>query len=304
MKEITLEQEQIRTEFYYTLINDNTTDNFDKFKSNLCWPVDCFKRNMGWPIEAIPTIQGQSYGMFVHQTNPKMWKKKKLIKLNDTIGDKDREAMHQYTFGMYNPLTIRYLKVHSDIDLVIGDMSDMNVVEIGGGYGGQMVVSSLLSGFRSWTQIDKPRTLLLQMKYIAAFNEKYPDKAIDNVHYVNYLNYKDKVQDRIDLDKIDLVISCHCFDFCLTREQQEDYMENLLQKSKYGYMMNIHHTGPHLKSSKYTVEEYGDALGNVKVQPDVVALSHKKMIYSSVRNKRYLNDTYRSDYVLTWENEL
>lgn len=120
------------------------------------------------------------------------------------------------------PSTLRYVKVFCDLLDHFDDISSMKVVEIGGGYGGQCLVSDALSGFKSWDIVDIPEANLLQKKYLSRNN-------IENVKFISMENINDLSND------YDLIISNYSFSEC-SRDIQDVYVEKILKNSKHGYM--------------------------------------------------------------------
>lgn len=139
--------------------------------------------------------------------------------VNDSIGQAQTYA---YIDGInISPSTLRYIKVLSDIITWINnDWTDKDIVEIGGGYGGQCLIFSLLFKFKSYTIIDLPEALRLTSKYLHAHN-------ISNVNYVACA----------DVSKInaDLVISNYAFTEC-SKEVQDSYVINIISNCHRGYI--------------------------------------------------------------------
>jgi hypothetical protein len=120
------------------------------------------------------------------------------------------------------PSTLRYTKVFIDLLSHFEDISEMNVCEIGGGYGGQCLVAESLSGFKSWDIVDLKEANKLQQKYL--------DK--NEVSDVRFISLETITELK---DEYDLVISNYAFSEC-TREIQDIYVDKILKKSKHGYM--------------------------------------------------------------------
>ena len=97
----------------------------------------------------------------------------------------------------------------------------MNIVEIGGGYGGTAPIIEKLFKPRSYTIIDLPGPLQLTKKFL-------------NVQKMSWGWYLKPRQIAL-FSHYDLVISNYAFSECTT-ENQEDYLERILSKSKNGYI--------------------------------------------------------------------
>lgn len=120
------------------------------------------------------------------------------------------------------PSTLRYIKVFTDLLSHFEDISEMNICEIGGGYGGQCLIADTLSGFKSWDIVDLKEANKLQ--------EKYLDK--NEVSDVRFLSLETISELK---DKYDLVISNYAFSEC-TRKIQDIYVDKILKNSTHGYM--------------------------------------------------------------------
>ena len=243
----------------------------------------------GWPIEPLPKEMGITYAMHVMNNNPSLYDKLDLLHFNDHIGDKRQtEVCNYHKHGNISPLSLKYLKVHCDLEEYFGSISDMHVVEIGAGFGGQTVISSLVSGFASWTHIDKPEMCKLQEKYINTFNKAYPDMRIDNC---SWISYEDGWENNLTYP-IDLVVSCHCVEW-LDEDIQDDYIDNLCVDSRNGYFESIFHSDTTPNSLKEKCEK---KLHNVQEFPEpVITNHHRKMTFIG-------NGSSRDDKILIWEN--
>jgi len=123
-----------------------------------------------------------------------------------------------------SPSTLRYAKIGIEIVNLFGDISKMNICEIGGGYGGQATVLWNTHGFKRWDILDIKEANLLQRKYIT-------NVGCENVNCFNLSEHKDKL-----LKEYDIVISNFAFSE-LKRDIQNDYMDLVIKHSKNGYMI-------------------------------------------------------------------
>jgi putative sugar O-methyltransferase len=140
----------------------------------------------------------------------------KLCSINDEQGSPTKE---KYSFGEYSPTTLRYFKVSSDINYCFGDTSEMNIVEIGGGYGGQCMVHGAMFGFNSWTIVDLPEVIKLQKRYLH-------DKS--NINYISCYDVTDNIN-------CDLTISNYAFSEVI-REYQDKYIDAYMSNKEKIYM--------------------------------------------------------------------
>ena len=142
-----------------------------------------------------------------------------VASINDSVGGAEA---YSYPFGSYSPTTLRYFKVACDLDSIFENMSEMRVLEIGGGYGGQCVVSNYVSGFKSWTIVDLPEVNALQEKYLSNFP----------VSAAKCISYKDIGRDD---GEYDLVISNYAFTECV-RDVQSKYIQKYMSNNERIYM--------------------------------------------------------------------
>jgi hypothetical protein len=143
------------------------------------------------------------------------------------------------TLGKLSPTSIRYAKVHGDIRDLFGDLTNVQVLEIGCGYGGLAV--QLLKGES------------LQAFYIADLEavEKLAMKYISNV-VPERKNLVHRARD-YNLEEIDLLISNYAFSE-LTKSLQDEYIEKYIQRSKKGYLIYNHINPPEFGS--YSAKEF------------------------------------------------
>ncbi|MAG77244.1 MAG: hypothetical protein CL811_10860 [Colwelliaceae bacterium] len=200
----------------YTTLCEEACSNkeiFSTFKSNPYYrPI----------LEHVTEKEGQEYLNIIFAQNPKILKNAKLFKENDRIGSPELVGYKKpFSLGNISPTTIRYMKVLSDLDLLFKDLGNKNIVEIGGGYGGLALVLSKKYNFKSYVNIDLKEASMLFLKY-----------CDEN----NVVGVSSKTPEQIfDFDKIDLVISNYAFSEC-NSETQDLYIENILSKSKRGYI--------------------------------------------------------------------
>ena len=138
------------------------------------------------------------------------------FKSNDTIGNPPILNVdgHQISSGIVN-----FSYVLSDILLKIGDISNMSIVEIGSGYGGQAKIIQDY-GCAKYTCIDIQPTLSLAKKYLDCF---YPNNT-----YVSYPELSG-----LD-EQYDLVISNWCVSE-FSDELFQEYIDKVISKCKYGF---------------------------------------------------------------------
>lgn len=208
-----------------------------------------FKRNPIFRgiLEHVTWDQGQVYYDHVREHFPELLEKLPACQVNDKVGE---PITHKYDFGEFSPTTLRYLKVATDLAYHFGNLGDLNVLEIGGGYGGQLVLCETLCGFKSWTMVDLPEVLKLQQRYLG---EVVPMKK-PVIKYVSCYELSD--------ERYDLVISNFGFSECV-RSYQDKYVETYMSHGEKIYMaMNFvqNEVYPEFKGM-HTTEELVDKLG-------------------------------------------
>jgi hypothetical protein len=141
-----------------------------------------------------------------------------LVKI-DQVG-KPRKFLFK-PYCTISPTLLRYLKVYTDLEKDFGSLNNLNIVEIGIGFGGQASLISFLDKPLTYTLYDIPPVLALAKKFI---NET---EAPGNFTYVDGRNPKPS--------RPDLVISNYAFSE-LRRDIQDQYLENVVLQSPRGYI--------------------------------------------------------------------
>jgi len=131
---------------------------------------------------------------------------------NDRIGNPKKYYYEEIGFEVA-PTTLRYVKVMADLINQFGSLDDMDIVEIGAGYGGQCRMIHQMFQPKSYTIIDVPEANKLIERYLREF-AVYPKAQFE--HY-------------------DLFISNYAFTE-VARAYQDLYIEKFINKSDRGYM--------------------------------------------------------------------
>lgn len=146
-----------------------------------------------------------------------------LFSSNDKYGNPRK---YEYDNLLISPTTLRYiywgLKINENIDL-----TNKSIVEIGGGYGGQMKILKDLQiyfnrYFKDYTIIDIPGASRLQQKYLS---------KLEITENVNFTNYFDLVESNFDV-----CISNYGFSE-FDRDIQDVYVNKVLKNCKEYYMV-------------------------------------------------------------------
>jgi putative sugar O-methyltransferase len=143
----------------------------------------------------------------------------KVIREIDLLGKPRKFKFSHY--GTFSPTLLRYLKVYLDLKNNFGEVKNLNIVEIGIGFGGQSSLISLLDNPASYTFYDIPPVIELARKFISQLNLQGEFKFFDG---------RNPVQ-----SKPDLVISNYAFSE-LSRGVQDIYLKNVILHSQRGYI--------------------------------------------------------------------
>ena len=155
----------------------------------------------------------------IERDNPDLITMLSVFADNDIIGS--TQTCSYPSLGMdISPSTIRYTKVLSDLILHFGYLDGMDIVEIGGGYGGQCLIVDKAFAFNSYTIIDLKEPSALQRKYLDYH-------GVENVRCVT--------PDMLEFDNIDLCISNYAFSE-IGRTFQDAYIEKVIKPAKNGYI--------------------------------------------------------------------
>jgi len=162
---------------------------------------------------------GQEYLDQVKQDFPYLLEHMKRFATNDKVGNPTIYYYEDIDLTV-SPTTLRYVKVLADLMNHFGRLDDMDIIEIGGGYGGQCKIIYDISRPKSYTIVDLPDVLHLINKYLKEFDIKN----------VILKEPRDKFGKQYDL-----CISNYSFTE-VSREDQDYYKLNIIQRSLSGYM--------------------------------------------------------------------
>lgn len=164
---------------------------------------------------------GERYLQLIHKDNPWLLDIKAIWD-NDKYGSPKLET---YSIGdvliRCSPTTLQYIGVVSNLIKEFSSLIELNIVEIGGGYGGQCKIIQDIYDVCSYDLIDLEEVILLQEKYLKKLN------CFSNVNVFSDLKYA--------AIKYDLVISNYALSEVSEKEQLE-YVRRILLNSKHGYI--------------------------------------------------------------------
>lgn len=167
------------------------------------------------------------------------------------IGKRDQCSPQKYFYprlGRISPTQIRYAKVLQDIHLLFGSLDNLKIAEIGAGYGGQAIHILKSDSIAEYVIYDLESPGLLAQKYISRLPFSFKCTPV--------------IGDFRLTSSPDLVISNYAFSE-LTRENQEIYLKNVLQKSNKGYVIYNHiHKDPKVSMNVF---EFAETIQNAEI---------------------------------------
>ena len=115
---------------------------FNNFKS---------RREIQTIFEHVPGWLGEKYlENILYNNSTILDHAEELIQANDTYGSPNKSQYFKYNINAMSPTTARYMKVLSDLLSLYGSLDNMNIVEIGAGYGGMALVTSKIFKFKNY----------------------------------------------------------------------------------------------------------------------------------------------------------
>lgn len=168
-------------------------------------------------LEHTDDITGRMYYDIICQKYQYLIKYMDTFKKNDDIGNPIKFKYDEYEMS---PTTLRYIKVLGDIISIFGDLNNIDIIEIGSGYGGQCKIIHDLFKPKSYTIVDLDDVMELNKRYLSYFD-------INNVIF--------KSSNDVFFDHYDLVISNYAFTEC-EKTIQEIYLNKIIKNSKNGYI--------------------------------------------------------------------
>lgn len=159
--------------------------------------------------------------------------------------------------------TVRYVKVLGDLIKHFKDLDNLNICEIGPGYGGQSTVISTKFDINSYTYIDCVEAIPVIKKYISNFN-------IPNTRFYTNIDIKINEYDLLIADSSLSEMDDDGFDF---------YLENVVSKCKKLYMtMNDYYR------KETTLSKIRKYFPNILELPDTPTLDPNNECYILISN--------------------
>lgn len=205
-----------------SISDDNIYPNFCEQASQDTSIFNTFRINNKYTgiLEHVTFQQGLTYLNLIKERNPELLKNLNKYSINDSVGSPTKLL---YDIGYFSPTTIRYIKVLGDLINEFGSLDDLDIVEIGCGYGGQAKIIMDTFNVKSYTFIDLPQVLKLSKKFLESTN-------VD----MSKVIFKDITQLTND-EKYDLIISNYAFTECV-KSIQLTYYDKVISKSRMGYI--------------------------------------------------------------------
>jgi putative sugar O-methyltransferase len=170
-------------------------------------------------LDHVSIKQGYGYLQEIIKIAPWNTDFKHALKQIDSLGNPIKYKFNGY--GFFSPTSLRYLKVHLDLTYLFHSLNELDIVEIGVGFGGQAMLTNILSHPNSYSLYDIPPVLDLSQKFIKESKVRG-----------NFIYYSGIIPEKL---KSDLVISNYAFSE-LNREIQDLYLKNVILNSKRGYI--------------------------------------------------------------------
>lgn len=204
-----------------SISDDNIYPHFCDLASKNQLIFNTFRSNQNYTgiLEHVTMSQGSEYLEIIKRDNINLLNNINKFKTSDLVGSPNT---FNYEIGDISPTTIRYIKVLSDLIREFGDLSNLDIVEIGCGYGGQSKIIMDVFEVKSYTLIDLPEVLELSKKYLESVGVD-----ISKIYF--------KTMDMLETANYDLFISNYAFTEC-DKEVQLEYFNKVISKSKYGYI--------------------------------------------------------------------
>jgi phospholipid N-methyltransferase len=179
-----------------------------------------FRRNPAYNkiLEHVSEGLGKEY-LGIIEKDMEIFNAMDTFKMNDTYGN---PRMYEYPrIGMISPTTLRYIKVLADLKTHFQTLDNLDVCEIGVGYGGQCRVINAYYKPASYCLVDIQPALALAQRYL------------DNYILSSVIAYK--TMNELKVQDYDLVISNYAFTE-LPRAIQDVYLDKVILRSKRGYI--------------------------------------------------------------------
>jgi len=206
-----------------------------------------FRRNSVYNqiLEHVSEDQGQKY-LDILSKDHELLKSIGDFTANDDYGN-PRVFVYPVV-GRFSPSTLRYIKVLADLRVHFKTLDNLNICEIGVGYGGQCRVINAFNAPSSYCLVDIQPALALTQRYLG--------------NYITESTLMFKTMNELNSQDFDLVISNYAFTE-LPRVIQDIYLKKVILRSKRGYITFNDINPAHFES--YKLSELIDAIPGARV---------------------------------------
>ena len=128
-------------------------------------------------LEHVSKIQGKKYLDLIIKDKD-IYSKINEFKKNDIYGNPIQQVYP--SIGQISPTTLRYIKVLTDLKYYFGNLNNLNICEIGVGYGGQCRIINAYFEPGTYFLIDIKPALMLTQRYLDNF---VLNNALANFHF-------------------------------------------------------------------------------------------------------------------------
>jgi hypothetical protein len=197
---------------------------FDSFRNNSIYTGIVSEPSYNVGLACVSEIKKE----FIH--DPKLLNK---FSQSDSVG---HPALYFYNEleRVMSSATMRYIRILIELKNTFGSLDDIDIIEIGSGYGGQCKIIYDLFTPKSYTLVDLPEALEVARKYLHYFRIPVIYRAINDLNYSSY----------------NLCISNFAYSE-IEREEQQFYEKDIIRFSHAGYMIcNGHVTKEFMMSLK------------------------------------------------------
>ncbi len=171
-------------------------------------------------MDNVSVTQGLACLRIVKKENPELLGNLAKFAKSEKVGNPKQVVLYEEFKVPLCPTTCRYIKILSDLMNLFGSLDNLNIVEIGVGYGGQCKIIYDVFKPKSYTLIDLPEALEVSKTYLSYFNIKPILRDMNDISHIEY----------------DLCLSNYAFSE-FDRPYQDFYAEHIIKYSKNGYMI-------------------------------------------------------------------
>lgn len=220
-------------------------------------PFEKFRQNYDYReiLEHVPYGLGLQYYNQIEKNKHNWIRDSIAIKALNQIGQ-PRKYYYE-NIGFFSPTTLRYIHIAQQIGRNFNGFIGEKVVEIGVGFGGQMTILLEQFEIESYTLIDLEDVLKLTKFYLDSSLQISP-----KIQFISDIRGHDA--------NFDLVVSNFAFSE-FSRSLQEYYLENVLVRSKRGFMLmnsgKSNYTGR--SEGKLTLGEIKTYLPNLQIIDEI-----------------------------------